>query len=143
MRNWGSQMGNLDRVPSLISYTQAKDPLDQQWGASISEGSVVIRHTKKGLGTSTNRKDELKLIPEAFDESINLDFEHMSKTSHDRLTRKESIEVATDYLTKIFQNFNNLALFGHHLRASLLNIDIVVTVPAVRRCQLPSPLQVL
>ncbi|KUJ14621.1 actin-like ATPase domain-containing protein [Mollisia scopiformis] len=128
--NWGPQMNITSKIPSIYSYSPATSPLDQQWGASISDDSVTMVNTKMELDVQEKRIDELELILQVLEGTSNLDFEHVKKSQgYPEYTWKDPEEIVTDYLTKVFQYLDDSFEFiGEHLKSKIA-VDIVVTVP--------------
>lgn len=77
VRDWGPQMSNSSKIPSVISYTHSIH--DQQWGASISEDAVTMLNTKMELDVLDNKLDELELILQVLEGTCNLDFDNVKK----------------------------------------------------------------
>lgn len=131
VEDWGPQMKFFSRIPSLISYSPASNPLDQQWGASISEDAVVLKNVKKELDVPS-RVAELEFKLQTSKQAINLDFENVTKSNGDPPLRKTPEQIVTDYLAKVFQYLKDpFEFLGQHLK-SKIPVDIVVTVPVVR-----------
>src|SRR4051812_8621560 len=42
IKDWGPGMGNLDKVPSVISYSPSSGAQERQWGASLSPEAVAM-----------------------------------------------------------------------------------------------------
>jgi len=133
--DWGPDMLNTDKVPSVISYSPASEAREQQWGLSLSPDAVAMVHTKLELdvrGTS----EELDLVLEALDGMRNLHFQNIQASgSLPHYTWKRPESIAQDYLTKVYDAFaevlyERLQGFPDELKA-LMPVDIVVTVPAV------------
>lgn len=132
VEDWGPQMKLSSKIPSVYSYSPASNPLDQQWGASISEDAVTMVNTKMELDVQDNKVDELELILQVLEGTCNLDFENVKKSrGYPEYTWKDPEEIITDYLTKVFQYLNDSFEFlGTHLRSKIA-VDIVITVPVV------------
>lgn len=56
MKDWGPQMGNHDKIPSVISYSPSSHVGEQQWGASLSPDAVTMVHTKLELDVQGNKQ---------------------------------------------------------------------------------------
>ncbi|CZR64187.1 uncharacterized protein PAC_14084 [Phialocephala subalpina] len=130
VEDWGPQMKLSSKIPSVYSYSPSSNPLDQQWGASISEDAVTMVNTKMELDVQDNKVDELELILQVLEGTCNLDFENVKKSrGYPEYTWKDPEEIVTDYLTKVFQYLNDSFEFlGTHLRSKIA-VDIVITVP--------------
>jgi hypothetical protein len=132
VEDWGRQMGNSAKIPSVISYSPCTRAQEQQWGASISPDAITMINTKLELDLQDNKSEELDLILQALDGMNNLHFEHVKASKgYPEYTWKGPGDIVTDYLTKIFQ-YLSLAIknFSPELRARI-PVDIVVTVPVV------------
>lgn len=131
--DWGSQMGNDEKVPSVISYSPASAPEIQQWGGSLSPEAVAMVHTKLELDVHDTSR-ELDLILQALDGMYNLHFQYVrASRGLPEYTWKAPEKIVEDYLTKVFDALLvTVEDFTEELRA-LIAVDIVVTVPAVRR----------
>lgn len=132
MTDWGPQMDNHDKVPSVISYSRASERGEQQWGSSLSADAVAMVHTKLELGIQ-NVLGELDMTLQILDGMNNLDFDttFMGKGSQDLppYSHKSPEEIVTDYLTRVFQWLEQeVEKFDTVLRKHT-STDIVVTIP--------------
>jgi molecular chaperone DnaK (HSP70) len=119
-----------DKVPSVISYSQAK----HEWGGSLSADSVSMVHTKLELGLQSTL-GELDMTLQVLDGMANLNFDEMlmARGSHDipAYSHKSPEEIVTDYLEKVFQYLEQeVEKFGTAARKHTA-VDLVVTVPTV------------
>ncbi|KAF2827326.1 actin-like ATPase domain-containing protein, partial [Ophiobolus disseminans] len=133
MRDWGTNMMNAGKVPSVISYSPQTDAMEQQWGADLSPNAVSMVHTKLELGMQ-NVLGELDMTIQVLDGMKNLSFVDMMATSlgHGRpaYSEKAPEDIVSDYLTKVYgvlddymdENFTNAF-------RKLTATDLVVTVP--------------
>ncbi|KAI9776338.1 MAG: hypothetical protein M1839_000418 [Geoglossum umbratile] len=134
IKDWGPEMGNHDKIPSIISYSPASNDQEQQWGSSLSPEAVVMVHTKLELDVHSP-SEELDLVLQALDGMYNLHFQQVKVARGlPEYTWKGPAEIVEDYLTKLFDSLleamERLAGFEEELRA-LMPVDIVVTIPAV------------
>lgn len=130
VRDWGSNMGNHNKIPSVISYTPSSTG-SIQWGSSISSNAVTYVNTKMELEIGESQLDELELIQQVLDSVGALDFEAVKKEKISGYTWKSPEGIVTDYLTQVFNHLKkSIDHFGERLRG-LLQVDIVVTVPVV------------
>ncbi|KUJ14213.1 uncharacterized protein LY89DRAFT_720573 [Mollisia scopiformis] len=131
VQDWGPHMGISSRIPSLISYSQPNNREYQQWGASISESSMVIKNIKEELDGSNNSLAELQGILQPSEGTSSLDFNDANAYGgNSKQTRKRPEDIVTDYLTKVCSYMHLLdGLEGSHLR-SRIEVDIIITVPA-------------
>jgi hypothetical protein len=129
--NWGKQMDNDVKIPSVISYSPSQDG-EQQWGKSLSPDAVTMINTKLELDVQDNKTDELELILAVLEGTSNLSFQHVrASKGYPEYTWKNPEEIVTDYLTKVFQYLDKrVDRFSPELRAQL-PVDIVLTVPVV------------
>jgi hypothetical protein len=74
--NWGSQMDNHNKVPSVISHSEPSEAKEQQWGSSPSPYAITMVHTKLELDVH-DVSEELNLILQSFDGMKNLHFQHI------------------------------------------------------------------
>lgn len=124
--DWGRNMSNKDKVPSVYSYSPAPNG-EQQWGESLSPKAVTMINTKLELDVQDNKSDELELILQVLDGMKNLHFDHVRACKgYPEYTWKNPEEIVTDYLTKIFQYVDK---YVEKFRVLGLPVDIVVTVP--------------
>lgn len=130
VRDWGPQVKFCSKIPSLISYTPASNSSDLQWGASISEEALVVKDVKKGLDARSSSVDDVELTLQTTDKG-HLKVEKVTNPkAHPSLLRTPE-QIVADYLTKVFHYLENTFEFlGPHLRTTV-QVDIVVTVPAV------------
>ncbi|KAH0556986.1 hypothetical protein GP486_005225 [Trichoglossum hirsutum] len=127
---WGSNMGNHNKIPSVISYSPASAAGEQQWGASLSPDAVTMVNTKLELDVQANKLDELELILQVLDGTRNMGFANVKESQgYPEYTWKGPEEIVTDYLTRVSKCFKQaVSYFGSHLKAKL-PVDIVITVP--------------
>jgi hypothetical protein len=130
--DWGPQMGNEYKVPSVISYSPPSSAGEQQWGYSLSVDAVAIVNTKLELDGQDSRSDELDLILKVLDGMQNLHFGAIVKTNgYPEYTWKTPEDIVTDYLGKVFLYVDHsFDWLDSHLRTLML-VDIAITVPAV------------
>lgn len=128
-------MTNEHKVPSLISYSNARNPGgEQQWGSRISGDAVAMMHTKMQLDYQPV-PEELELILNTLDGMQDFSFEHVrSSGGIPEFTDKSAEEIVTDYLSLVFKYLvehlsETVDAFGA-LRKQVL-VDIVVTIPTV------------
>ncbi|KAH7085513.1 hypothetical protein BKA63DRAFT_598156 [Paraphoma chrysanthemicola] len=132
MRDWGAQMLNQGKVPSVISYSPPSEAREQQWGSSLSPDAVSMVHTKLELGMQ-DVLGELDMTLQVLDGMKNLSFADMmvANGNLDRpaYSHKAPEEIVTDYLTKVFERLDEAVeeftdAFRRHTAT-----DLVVTVP--------------
>lgn len=130
--DWGPQMGNSAKIPSVISYSPSSRAQEQQWGASISPDAITMINTKLELDLLDNKSEELDLILQALDGMNNLNFEHVKAAKgYPEYTWKGPRDIVTDYLTKVFQYLSlEIKNFSPEFSARI-PVDIVITVPVV------------
>lgn len=134
MMDWGANMDNLGKVPSVISYSPEEDE-KRQWGSDISDNAVSMVHTKLELGMQ-DVLGELDMTIQVLDGMKNLSFMDMVAATgpHDRpaYSEKSPEEIVADYLTKVYGIFDDKvdADFTDAFR-KLTATDLVVTVPTV------------
>jgi hypothetical protein len=124
-------MASTQKVPSVYSYSPApKD--EQQWGDSLSDEAVTMINTKLELDVQDNKSDELRLLLQVLDGMHNFSFEYVRACrGYPDYTSKDPEQIITDYMSRIFQRFEqHVDKFGTKLTSRLL-VDIVVTVPVV------------
>lgn len=129
MKDWGPQMGNHDKIPSIISYSPTSPVGEQNWGYSLSPEAVTMVHTKLELGAQENKSDELDLILQLLDGTKDLHFDNVVKSKgYPAYTWKLPEDIVTDYLTKVFEYMEQAV---SHFSAAQIPVDIVVTMPVV------------
>jgi hypothetical protein len=124
-------MASTQKVPSVYSYSPApKD--EQQWGDSLSDEAVTMINTKLEIDVQDNKSDELRLLLQVLEGMHNFSFEYVRACKgYPDYTSKNPEQIITDYMSQIFQRFEqHVDKFGTRLTSSLL-VDIVVTVPVV------------
>jgi hypothetical protein len=57
-------MGNMMKVPSVISYSLKTDKNERQWGSDLSRNAIAMVHTKLQLDVD-HTSSELDLILQA------------------------------------------------------------------------------
>lgn len=91
-------MKTSSKIPSIYSYSPASSPLDQQWGASISDDAVTMVNTKMELDVQENRIDELELILQVLEGTCNLDFDNVKKSrGYPEYTWKDPVSSLCSY----------------------------------------------
>jgi hypothetical protein len=136
VQNWGAQMRNLEKIPSVVSFTK-KSPErgERQFGADLSKDAIAMVHTKLQLGVGST-SDELDHILEALDGIRNLSFQYVKKSEGlPKQTLLGPEEIVKEYLERVFHYIfeaesESLSNFAAELR-SRTPVDIVVTIPAV------------
>jgi hypothetical protein len=150
IKDWGVP-GAHDKIPSVISYSEATIADEQQWGLDLSPNALAMVNTKMELDVQDRKLDELELILQVLDGVNDLNHddtiankgfpEYTWKSPEQGISRmqiqcpSESLltfpQVATDYLSKVFQYLDQkVDEFGQKLRSEL-PVDIVITVPVV------------
>lgn len=130
--DWGHDMVNLDKVPSVYSYSPSSGAGEQQWGVSLSPDAVAMMHTKLELDVRSTA-EELDLALEVLDGMRNLHFQNIKASGAlPPYTWKRSEQIAQDYLTKVYgASAEELyKIYPEELKARM-PVDIVVTIPAV------------
>ncbi|KAF2168394.1 hypothetical protein M409DRAFT_53083 [Zasmidium cellare ATCC 36951] len=126
--DWGPRMSNLEKVPSVISYSQPRNG-EKQWGTDISEGAVTMVNQKLELELQDSRLDELDLTLYVLKGTNYLAFEHIRDAgAHPDFTYNTPEEVVTDYLWRLFKRTRQ-AINEEQIIVTNTKIDLVVTVP--------------
>lgn len=129
--NWGDNMSNDIKIPSVISYSLSSLKGEQQFGASLSPDAVTMVNTKLELEAQDKRLDELDLIIQLLEGTDDLNFEHVkSAQGYPGYTWKSPEIIVTDYLTKVFEHFEKATDYLAEIR-NHCPVDIMVTVPVV------------
>jgi hypothetical protein len=125
-------MGNHKKIPSVISFSQPTEAMEQQWGSDLSEDAVAMIHTKLELDVQ-NVAGELDLMIRALDGMKNFSFQYLRRAGVlPAYTDKSAEQVVTQYLSKVFEYLSRaIEKFSKVLRDQV-PVDIVVTVPTVR-----------
>ncbi|KAH7073280.1 hypothetical protein FB567DRAFT_611506 [Paraphoma chrysanthemicola] len=127
--NWGANMTNDVKIPSVISYSPSSEDHEQQFGASLSPKSVAMINTKLELGVQDKRLDELNLIIQALNGMKDLNFEHIrSAKGYPDYPWKKPEAIVTDYLTKAFKAFSDTTNYMTEIKRTS-PVDIVITIP--------------
>lgn len=136
--NWGPRMENHKKIPSVISFTAPTSKKEQQWGCDLSEDAMAMIHTKLQLDL-LDVAGELDQILHSLEGMDDLKFDHIKEAGAlPSYTDKSPQEVVTEYLSKVFKSFSDtIEEFSMELRLRI-PVDIVVTVPTVRRASLCS-----
>ena len=135
--NWGKDMDNHDKVPSVISYTP-KVGSEQNWGSSLGSNAIAMIHTKLELDVQAV-SDELDFILKTLQGMKNLNFEDgvvQADESGKLYPDKSSEDVVTDYMEKVFEYvMQEEFLKKREVRSVVLknvsSTDIVITIPTV------------
>jgi hypothetical protein len=133
---WGRQMGNSEKIPSVISYTRSCRDRDgnfyQQWGSSLSDNAVAMVNTKLQLDIESV-SEELKILRSTLHGMRNLDFKYIKdSTNRPDFPRKGPEDIVTDYLKKIFQYLvRAVDNYFSNVARGRFPVDIVATIPTV------------
>jgi len=134
IKDWGDDMTNHDKVPSVISYSPATEAEEQQWGTSLSPKAVTMLNTKLELDNQDNKLDELELILQVLEGMNNLTFSHVKASKgYPEYTWKAPQDIVSDYLSKVFYYLNE-AVAG--FKEAQIPVDLVLTVPVVSSCKI-------
>ncbi|KAF3050005.1 hypothetical protein E8E11_009658 [Didymella keratinophila] len=130
--DWGTQMSNHDKVPSVKSYSVPSVNREQQWGSSLSPNAVSMVHTKLELGPQ-DLDGELDMTLQVLDGMKNLNFNQMMILNEGEqrpaYSHKTPEEIVTDYLTNIFEYLDRSVSHLSESFRKYTSTDIVVTVP--------------
>lgn len=131
VKDWGDDMSNEVKIPSVISYSPSTHKGEQQFGASLSPDAVAMVNTKLELEAQDTRLDELDLIIQVLEGTKDLNFEHVKRAQgYPGYTWKAPEDIVTDYLTKLFEHFERAMVYLTEIKNNV-PVDIMVTVPAV------------
>ncbi|KAH7078168.1 hypothetical protein BKA63DRAFT_552283 [Paraphoma chrysanthemicola] len=130
IKDWGPDMKNHDKVPSVISYNPSED--FQQWGSSLSLDAVTMVRKKLEICHHSLR-GELDLVVQVLEGMRNLNFDGLIRASKDRrlpiYACKSPEQIITDYLAKVFTYLDNtVANFRESFRKHT-KTDLVITIP--------------
>ena len=132
---WGKKMSSDPKVPSVVSYTPARD--EEQWGKDLSSNAIALIHTKLQLDIDSV-SGELDFILQALDGMKNLNFNEMTTDGGlPSYTEKSPEQIVQYYLTKLFESglknlrINRVQEFSQR-SLSDTPTDIVITHPSVR-----------
>lgn len=132
--DWTSRMSNLEKVPSVISYSHSKQG-QAQWGTDISKGAVTMVNQKLELELQDSKLDELDLTLYVLKGTDYLSFENVREAGpFPEFTFKTPEEVVTDYLKHLFKCARD-AINEEQISRTNTAIDMVVTVPVVSLLQ--------
>ena len=97
-------MGNSDKIPSVISYSQrSKELQEANWGSDLAKQAVAMKHMKLRLDAQSVT-DEIDFLLQLLDGVRDLEFQNIkdSKGMPD-YTDKAPEDIVTDYLTHVFR----------------------------------------
>lgn len=118
-------------MPSVISYSEATEFAEQQWGARLSPDAIAMVHTKLELDYQ-DVPGELDLILESLDGMQNLNFELIKASGGEpSYTYKSAEQIVTDYLRKVFEYLLQSVIVMMEPLRNTMSTDIVVTIPTV------------
>jgi len=130
VQDWGPDIGNHMKIPSIISYSPRSQANEKQWGSDLSPQAIAMVHTKLQLDVG-NTSSELDLILDMLDGLRDLSFPNIINRGTNRYPTQRPEDIIKHYLTKVFDHlFNAVVPFAAPL-GTLLPVDIVVTVPVV------------
>jgi hypothetical protein len=131
--NWGTDMDNHEKVPSVYSYSR-KVGKEQNWGSSLAPDAVAMIHTKLELDVQSV-SDELDFILKTLEGTKNLNFDEgviQAEESGRKYPDKSSEDIVTDYMTEVFKYLMQENILLERLTVlKYASTDIVVTVPTV------------
>jgi hypothetical protein len=129
--DWGTRMGNQQKIPSVISYSDS-DGNCQQWGSDLSKHAIAMVHTKLQLDIG-NTSNELDLALQTLEGMDNLHYRHIKNSEVESSYPIQSPEeIVQDYLRFVFEYLlSSVEQFTKQFLRHT-SVDIVVTVPAVR-----------
>jgi hypothetical protein len=131
-QDWGKDMDNHDKVPSVYSYTP-RVGTEQNWGSSLGPDAIAMIHTKLELDVQSI-PDELDFILKTLAGVKNLHFEDGVMQVPDERRRypdSSSEQIVTDYMKKVFEYLQQEnVLLSQEIRENI-STDIVITVPTV------------
>ena len=132
--DWGADMKNHKKVPSIISYTKSAGGSFQQWGSSLSPNAVTTVHKKLELGPQP-LQGELDLVVQILEGMKDLHFGDIVLADEDNeipaYACKSPEEIVTDYLTKVFGYLDlTVEEFKPSFRKHTIT-DLVITIPTV------------
>jgi hypothetical protein len=132
---------NTQKVPSEISYSLATDNTTQ-WGGDFSPDSTKLQWTKLELDEQ-KRSDELNTILDALKGTNNLDFSIIQQSQGmPSYPAKDPVDVIADYLEKVRESlWRDLLSTVGAVVLDTIPVDLVFTVPAVRRSICETPIQ--
>ncbi|KAF2823206.1 actin-like ATPase domain-containing protein [Ophiobolus disseminans] len=127
--DWGTDMTNDIKIPSVISYSLRTSANELQFGANLSRNAVAMVNTKMELDVQETRLDELILIIQTLDGMKDLGFHHVKASKGlPEYTWKTPEDVVTDYLQKVFDPVWKATEYMGPIR-DLAPVDVVITVP--------------
>ncbi|KAF7190557.1 hypothetical protein HII31_07716 [Pseudocercospora fuligena] len=130
IQDWTTRMSNMDKVPSVKSYSRASNG-EAQWGSDISENAITMVNQKLELEIQDSKLDELDLTLYVLKGAGYLSFDHLREAgSNPDFSCKAPEEVVADYLEHIF-GCARQAINVDQLRTTDTAIDLVITVPVV------------
>lgn len=129
IQDWGLNMDNHDKIPSVYSYSLPTEAMEQNWGSDLSEDAVAMIHTKLELDTVTVA-GELELLIQALDGMKSLSFQDLRRAGVLPAFPDEPAEqIVTRYLYRVFLHLSAVIRnFSEELRKRV-PVDIVITVP--------------
>ncbi|CAK1364417.1 unnamed protein product [Cercospora beticola] len=126
VRNWGRAMGNMDKVPSVISYSSPGEP---EWGSNISGDALTLINQKLELELQEERVDELGLTLRVLNGTRGLSFDHIRDAGpNPDFPCSTPEQIVTDYLRQVFQCTRD-AIKVKELGRTSTPVDLVVTMP--------------
>lgn len=132
--DWGERMDSIEKIPSVISYSQRSRGIHEaNWGSDLAPGAVAMKHMKLRLDPQ-DVSDEIHFLLQLLDGTRDLTFENIkdSKGMPDYTDRSPE-EVVTDYLSNVADHvLQTVGRFTDQFRRTI-PVDLVITIPVVRR----------
>jgi hypothetical protein len=128
LEDWGPNMGNHKKIPSVISFSRPSQRREHQWGSDLSENAIAMVNTKMELEPQSVLS-ELDLIVHALEGMKNLNMERLKAVGPlPAYTTRSSEQIVTEYLTRVF-NYLSEGIEVLRDYKDMVPTDIVVTVP--------------
>jgi hypothetical protein len=131
VQNWVHRQSNSDKIPSVFSFSERSEEMEQQWGFDLSPGAVAMVQTKLELDHQTVDQ-ELELLMQNLEGMHNLDTSYIIEAEKSPVfTYKSAEEVVTEYLTRIFEYvLSTVERFNKKVLENT-STNIVITIPTV------------
>lgn len=129
IKEWGREMGNQEKIPSVISYSENGE---KQWGSAVEINAITRVNMKLELDLMTKRSEELLSTLQLLEGTGSLSFDNIRRPEAGlKYTSMTPFEVVRDYLTKVFQQLLH-TIQKRYRDVSELPTDVVITTPVVR-----------
>lgn len=132
VRNWGTEAGHQDKIPSATAYSLSTQAIQKQWESNASPDVVTFVHTKLELEVQ-DTLSELEMTLQMLDGLQDLNFADSITGNHsdNRQTyaHKSPEDIVTDFLTRVYRRVTHVIEEFLAFSRGQNPISFIITVP--------------